>query len=721
MSAATNPAVTPVITIVTNGPANANGALLLKIPVPSTVANPIVAVVDSIGTRLAFLPILARDSASVTVSTRILSAAMFRQISNIPQQSSAPPHALSLVVFKGPSGLPSLSLWAPWAMGSGYVFGRDDFAYFSIPTTYTQRIDPGMVLLEYAARFYVPGGVFHAFDRAAGVTYSDTRGIMTSAGVSRDAVLSMGRYGAQWIASYKSQHVRYDYEIATAVINMLWHYGHPVPLWLSDGTYLYMVLVIGWEPTTTRFIVRDPNYSVPQSISFAGGVMAPYTDPFAPSVRYTMPYFTYDWLVTYWPRLTGYLGTMSSASAPEHFSSVFRKTAVQSRGSVASRATPDAPDSVFFLADTTRIWPITQSPPFSQPSSLPVTPGWGLASASLHDRTQAGVWSATRNAAGNSFLYNWSAFPNGKAETIGLEILEPQFSGDPDPAWAGWREVRLIKYGLSVTKRFDSPGTPSTFTPVLAPGSPSLPSGVKFEWDFGDNTPKQVASSLTAVNHTYTTGGNYTVALRVLHSARNDLPIAQVSVAGAVSAGSWLITSITDADSLFNDPLEGSGPIKDLFLRLLPTPTSGIISIDPDANGNTALMLRVLSTFVWNPFDCCPPVPLGNEMSMLLGPAVAQQHAFGPFFAAWRTSVFTRTATTIQSRQAIPPSRTYQIFNAGAQTGPSGGWLFNAVINGNTMTGTIILAIFWIDSETGEVDGPEEHFRFPFTATRMGS
>jgi hypothetical protein len=75
----------------------------------------------------------------------------------------------------------------------------------------------------------------------------------------------------------------------------------------------------------------------------------------------------------------------------------------------------------------------------------------------------------------------------------------------------------------------------------------------------------------------------------------------------------------------------------------------------------------------------------------------------------------------MQARQAISPFRTYQIRNGGAQTGPSGGWLFNAVMNGNTLTGTITLAVFWIDEETGEIDSPEEHYRFPFTATRMGS
>ncbi|MBL0171073.1 MAG: PKD domain-containing protein [Gemmatimonadaceae bacterium] len=711
-----NPAVTPIITIVTNGPAAAAGELLLRIPVPKGTANPQAAVVDSTGIPLTFLPILSRDSASITVSTRVLNPALLRQVGNLPQ-ATVPPHALSIVIYSGPNIGPTLSAFAPRAFGASFVYGKNDLAYPSIVTAYSPRIDNGMALVEYGSLFQFAGGVYHTFDRASGVGRSDTRGIMTSAGIWADAFSSLGRYGAQWMLWWHAQDTRYDYHIAEAVLNMLWYNQRPVPLWLTDGTYLKMVLVTDWDPAGERFIVRDAVHAVPRYLSFAGGVMAPYTDGLDATVSYTAPYFSYGWLSTFWSHLATAVTDMSSASATERYSQLFPKTQVQSRGAVTLRSTPDTPDTVYFLADTTRVWPILQPATFLIPTTLPITPGWGLAGARLYERSDAGVWNTQASSSGTSFFLDWRAFPNGKAQTVGVEILEYKNAADAFPGWTGWRELRLIKYGLTVSPQFKDAGTPSIFTPVLANGSPPLPSNAKFEWDFGDGTPKQVVTSLIAVNHTYAAGGSFDVVLRVLHSGHSDLPIARVTVNGTVSANVWLITSISDPDSLFDEATDSSGPLAELLRRLLAVPSSSILSIE-DSASIPVLRLRVLRTAVWNPAECCPPVPHGPELQMPLGPSIPQQHAFGPFFSAWRTSSFTRTATTIQAQQAFGPFITYSVKDAGSQLGPAGGVRFTASINGLTMNGTIAISIIFVDGTTGIVDG-ESAYRLPFTATRM--
>ncbi len=710
-------AATPVITIVSNGPATANGELLLRIPVPAGTVRPLAAVVNASGTPLAFLPIIARDATSITVTTRVLDPALFSQVGNIPQ-TTPPPHALSIVLFNGPAGGPGLGQQFPIAFSSDYRFGKSNFAFNAVSTTRDPRTEIGVALTEWAATFLFPGGVHHTFDRAPGVTFSDTRGLSMSAGITGDAFQSLGSYAAAWMAHYKTQNVAYDADLATAIIYQMWYSGRSVPVWLTDGQYMHMVLVIGWDPAQERFLTREPASGVMSHLSFAGDVMATYPDPVSSSVQYTIPYMSYAWQAGYWPQLQSYVSSLASATTPEVFP--FRAARFGTRGSALLRATPDQPDSIFFLADTNRVWPTTQAPRYAPPSNFPANPGWGNGYGRFYDRTESGIWSPAPGTEGSSAFFDWTAFPQGHAQTIGLEVLEFESSQFPYVSWAGWREIRLIKYGLKVAGTFEAVGGPSTFTPSLLAGSPQLPAGAKFEWDFGDNTAKQVVTSLTAVNHTYAASGTYDVVLQVLHPVQN-LPIARATISGSVEGEAvWHILTFIDQDDFFKD-LE-VGEAAEWLLRIKAVPLSSVISIERYGAADEELRLTVLLDDVWNPAICCPPASGGTAFVVPLGPRLPFHQSFGPFFSAWQTSSFTMTGSiqsgTLVSLYAFPPPIPYTIPGQGVQTGPSGAIRVNAVMNGNMLTGTILLTSWWIDDEFGELDS-EGTYRFPFTARRM--
>ncbi|MEQ1693499.1 MAG: Ig-like domain-containing protein, partial [Gemmatimonas sp.] len=129
------PAITPIITIVTNGPPSASGELLLKVPVPIGTISPRVAVVDSVGTPVAFLPIVASDSTSVTVTTRALSTSVLTQIGNIPQTLPSGSQSLSIVLFAGRAGS-SLAQLYPYSFGVGFTHGVHNLGFYDLKTTY---------------------------------------------------------------------------------------------------------------------------------------------------------------------------------------------------------------------------------------------------------------------------------------------------------------------------------------------------------------------------------------------------------------------------------------------------------------------------------------------------------------------------------------------------------------------------------------------------------
>lgn len=201
--------------------------------------------------------------------------------------------------------------------------------------------------------------------------------------------------------------------------------------------------------------------------------------------------------------------------------------------------------------------------------------------------------------------------------------------------------------------------------------------------------------------------------------AVDSLEVPQVST-------SWQIETIGDADELFDGDATGSGDLYDLLHRLLASPASGMIAIAPDDTQlptHLRLDLRVRKVGTWTNSSCCPVAPQGGgEWVQLLGRTPPVQFAVGPFFAGWDRTYLTQSTEdpssgTMES-QFIFPLVSYQVKDAGSQSGPATVIQMAATRNGSSMTGTLTFVIWFSDGDTGNVSSPEG-YRFPFTATRM--
>lgn len=533
---------TPLITIVSNGPASASGELLLRIPLPANVNNPVVAVVDSLGHPLSFLPIVVTDSVSVTVTTAALTPAVLQQIGNIPQTIPGGTRTLRVVIYKGRSG--SLNVMYPYPITSRYQFGKHNFAFTDLGSSAMYRVGNGMMLAEYACIMYCSAGAYYGYSQTPNIPLSDSRGITLASGLTIDLTAALGRYGAAWIAYYRNQAVptsKYDLAVANAVLATLWWTQAPVPLLLTDGTFLHAVLVIGWDPTNQRFVVREPGYSGATYLTYTNGNMNAYQDPLS-NVRFTIAYFNWSWMMALWPRI--YQQTALMTSGAGSYPGLLRAARVESWSPMLRGATPSDPDSIFLLGDTTRIWASTQSPPASVGGTLPVPVGSGAQNAWFYN-SDGSTWTAQPVSHAASFAVDWTAYPNGAVGRAGLAIMERSVVPGVAEVWAGWREVRMVRYGVTISPDAQPAGTPSTFTPVVASSSPQPPTGAQYEWDFGDATAKLTTTGKSAVTHTYSTSGTYTIVLRVLHPTQG---IAIATARNTVQTGNpnvWRITQLT--------------------------------------------------------------------------------------------------------------------------------------------------------------------------------
>lgn len=509
---------TPVITIVSTGSGTANGILLLRIPVPPNTIQPIVAVVDSLGHPVTFLPIVASDASSVTVSTGTLSTQVLQQIGNLPQPIGNGPHTLSIVIFKGAGGGKTLAQQFPYPIATGYTFGKHNFTFGDYPTTASNRLGSGMVWAEYVCYVACPNGVHGTTERAPGIPASDRQGIITSAGLENDLTAYMGRYSAAYMAYYRSVAVptsMYDFYVGSNLIYLLYYGQTPVPLMLTDGTYWHMVLVTAWDPSSERFIVREPFYGNPAQLLFPNGNMTPYPDPLYPTIQYHTAYVNYAWLSGFWPTAWQRMASLRAGGAgPEPYPGMMHPVQVNTWSPILRGAGPDDPDSIFVLGDTTRVWQSTQGATTGYPSVLPVGSGW-LAQDGYIFLKGASAWGTTPGH-NLSFFFDWSAYANGVSATYGMDVAEG-VAGSALQRWAGWREFQMVRYGISISANVKTTGTLSTFTPVIAAGSPVPPSNAQYEWDFGDGSAKVTITGPTAATHTYNANGSYTVTLKVWH------------------------------------------------------------------------------------------------------------------------------------------------------------------------------------------------------------
>jgi hypothetical protein len=367
----------------------------------------------------------------------------------------------------------------------------------------------------------------------------------------------------------------------------------------------------------------------------------------------------------------------------------------------------------------------------SCPERVP-TPAQLPATASHVQRTQFGKYTGGTLGplTGNTFssmTFDAADLLAGSTEQkVGSVIWHPLASDTELGIGVGWLDwitttYRKLELEPSVAKITFSKDT--TITLALTP-SEAPPTGTRYRWLLRTATSQDSVETNTAT-HTRdleadTEGWLVFSAIQGEH----ERPIARdsIEITGAESTPHWRLLTLANPDDIFED-LEGSGDQFELLQRVIQSAATGLISIEQNG-GVQELRLRVKRSGVWTAENF--PVPahnIANEWLLPLGVKPTASHPVGPFFAGWGTSFWTQTVESLDAGtitgQYVTETMTYAIKDAGNQTGPAGGFRFTATRNGKLMTGELVLYMWWIDDESGEVEEAPDVYHFPFTAGRI--
>lgn len=296
-------------------------------------------------------------------------------------------------------------------------------------------------------------------------------------------------------------------------------------------------------------------------------------------------------------------------------------------------------------------------------------------------------------------------------------------SSSAAPGWLAWNTVTYKRMKLQPSPTAVEVKGDTTVTFVVAP-TPAPPTGTRYAWvlrtDEGRDSMETAIPTHTRDLEAGTDGMLLIMALEP--GTRRVIGKDSVAITSDGPAPFWHITSVGDPDGLF-DGTEASGPTADLLKRLLASPASAMLAIEPSGSGNENIFyLKVLRSGVWNAADCCPPVAAGALMIQRLGTAPATSNSVGPFFAAWASSYWTQSNTDLglgtMNAQDNFGLVSQAVKDAGMQVGPAGAIRLTATRNDKAMTGIIGIYI-WDQNEKGEAYGPPDLYQLPFTATRM--
>lgn len=291
--------------------------------------------------------------------------------------------------------------------------------------------------------------------------------------------------------------------------------------------------------------------------------------------------------------------------------------------------------------------------------------------------------------------------------------------------WLDWQTVVFRKLKLTPSlEKIELKGD-STITLGVAP-SETPPAGTRYRWmlrteDKVDSVETTVPTHIRELEED-TKGWLIFSALEGAHKriiARDSIPISSQPKLAA-----WRILTLADASELLEDIDAGGGGQAALLVRLIQSPTSGLIQVMEDSSGST-LMLRVKRSGSWGTGDCCPipPVNSGTERTTPLGFKPTTTYSMGPFFAGWGSSFWNQTTDNLESGtvtgQYILGLNSYRIKDAGNQIGPAGAMRIEANRSGTQMTGNLAVYIWWVPEDTGELSEGPEVYLLPFTAVRV--
>ncbi|MEP6764918.1 MAG: Ig-like domain-containing protein [Gemmatimonadaceae bacterium] len=537
-------AVTPVITIVSDGVPIAAQDVLIKLPIPrGTSSNIVVVVVDASAVPIGFLPLVGMDSGSVTVTTRGLDASVYRRENPADVAGS---RKLSLVVFAGGEALTIRQLY-PTAITTAFNPARDSWGAYDYPTTFFNKNAAGFILSEWAAFGRYPNGIVGIGTTAGAIDLSRNGVYMMTSTMAKyfDQYFFNGASAGVW-AKYRTDYsATWDRWFVNSVMSYL-RYGNSVPVILSNGRDSRMVLVCAWDPATESFSILD--HSAPgllQPLSFVNGKMIPFSDPWDQSIQYTFALSAAQSASAMSGVLSDALLRISQQADPYPG---WKNVSLYSWGDqFVFGANRYVPDTLFMVDDTTRVWATVQGASAPINTSLPLPAGYSLQKA-VQYASSGSSWPQTPIDNNGSSIFVDARSPANPnkwfAKSYGFAINSPAI-GSSAFTWAGWRQVDVVKYALKVNGN----GAPQLSTPVtysvLSDGGPTIPATALYEWNYNDGTALTKAAGATTSTHTFTTGGTKTIDLRVYHPRTQQL-IAQIRVTVEASGGfaAWKITNI---------------------------------------------------------------------------------------------------------------------------------------------------------------------------------
>lgn len=290
--------------------------------------------------------------------------------------------------------------------------------------------------------------------------------------------------------------------------------------------------------------------------------------------------------------------------------------------------------------------------------------------------------------------------------------------------WLDWQTVVFRKLELTPSESELKISSDTTITLTVTP-SETPPAGTSYRWllrtDEGADSVETTTPSHTRDLEDDTSGWLIFSALE--GPEKRVIARDSIKVSAEPKIAAWRILTLNDAGSLLDD-IDPVGNEASLLVRLVQSPTSGLIQVMEEGDQST-LVLRVKRNGSWSESDCCTltPINTSTERSMPLGYRPPVNYSMGPFFSAWNSSYWSETSDKLDAGtvtgQYIMGLTSYKVKDAGNQTGPAGAIRIQATRNGTSMTGAMSVFIWWVDDNTGELSGGADSYNLPFTAVRM--
>lgn len=275
-----------------------------------------------------------------------------------------------------------------------------------------------------------------------------------------------------------------------------------------------------------------------------------------------------------------------------------------------------------------------------------------------------------------------------------------------------------------------APGTNEVTVDAAVPYPPD--GGYRIRWNWGDGNITEVTNEIRGV-HEYEQRADRSIVATLL-PATSEIVLAVDTARVIYGQPYWRVTSFTGTEEFLatfsdtDDDDEAEIEEIALLMRALAAPEAAMLAL-VQGGTTTQLQLRVRKTTLWTDQLCCPPAAFSGFVEWLLplgtNPPIVKP--VGPYFAGWETTHLNQTSASldegVMTGQYVPATVPYPIKGQGTQTGPAGGFRIVATRDGDTVTGTISLYMWWIeyeddDDQTGEVSNPPEVFEFQFTAER---